>query len=202
MNDADGATVEGGAGEAERRPRRWPVVALGVALLALALVALLWGTAQRRDADDAEARLDRQRDAVLAATGFVEALMSYDHEDLDAQRAAVERFASDRFRDDYAEAFTSDVRDQIVQERASSTVDVDDVWVALDQGDDLTAIVHALSEVSSGGGATAELESYLRLRLVRSRGRWLVDDLTSLGSRDRSAPLTPPEPSGDEPSDG
>lgn len=182
----------GGTGEA-RRTRRWPIMVLALALLGLAAGALLWGVDQRSGADAARAQLDRQRDAVLAATGFVEALMSYDHEDLDAQRAAVERFASDQFRADYTDAFTSEVRDQIIEERATSVVTVDDVWLTVGDGDgddgDANAIVRALSTVSSDGGSTAELESYLRVRLVRLGGRWLVDDLTSLGSRDLSAPL-------------
>ena len=188
--DAVIAEEEGNAGE-ERRTRRWPTVVVGVALLALAAGAVLWGVNQRSDADEIRAQLDRQRSAVLAATGFVEALMSYDHEDLDAQQAAVEQFASDQFRADFTDAFTTEVRDQIVEERATSTVTVDDVWLTVDDGDDVNAIVRALSTVSSDGGAAAELESYLRVQLVRLDGRWLVDDLTSLGSRDLSAPLAP-----------
>lgn len=190
---ADDAPVPAGAGDGAeaRTSRRWPIVAVGIALVVLTAAALFWGASQRRDAEAADAQLGRQRDAVLAATGFVEALMSYDHEDLDAQQAAVERFASDRFRADFTDAFTTEVRDQIVEERATSTVTVDDVWVTVDDGDEADAIVRALSTVSSDGGADAELESYLRVRLVRLGGRWLVDELTSLGSRDLSAPLPP-----------
>lgn len=202
--DADaGADTAGEAGAAgqERRRRRWPIVAVGVAL-ALTTGAVLWGMDQRSDADEARAQLDRQRDVVLTATGFVEALMSYDHEDLDAQQAAVERFASDQFRADFTDAFTTEVRDQIVEERATSTVTVDDVWLTVDDGDEVSAIVRARSTVSSDGGATAELESYLRVRLVRLGDRWLVDDLTSLGSRDRSAPLAPPDATVEDQSDG
>ncbi len=193
-SDAD-TVIQGNGGNAgeERRTRRWPIMVLGVALLGLVAAAVLWGANQRSDADEARAQLDRQREAILAATGFVEALMSYDHEDLDAQQAAVERFASDQFRADFADAFTSEVRDQIVEEGATSIVTVDDVWLTVDDSDEVHAIVRALSTVSSDGGATAELESYLRVRLVRLGGRWLVDDLTSLGSRDLSAPLAPPE---------
>lgn len=199
--DAVIADEEGNAGE-ERRTRRWPIVVVGVALLALAAGAVFWGVNQRSDADEIRAQLDRQRDAVLAATGFVEALMSYDHEDLDTQQAAVERFASDKFRADFTDAFTSEVRDQIVEERATSTVTVDDVWLTIDDGDEVNAIVRALSTVSSDGGATAELESYLRVQLVRLDGRWLVDDLTSLGSRDLSAPLAPSDATVEDESDG
>lgn len=209
MNDIDDATAadalvpdEGGDAGEEPRTRRWPIVVLGVALLALAAGAVLWGVNQRSDADEARAQLDRQRDAVLAATGFVEALMSYDHGDLDAQQAAVERFASDQFRADFTDAFTSEVRDQIVEERATSIVTVDHVWLTVDDGDEVNAIVRALSTVSSDGGATAELESYLRVQLVRLDGRWLVDDLTSLGSRDLSAPLAPSDSAVADPSDG
>ncbi|MCO8126258.1 hypothetical protein NHL50_03455 [Acidimicrobiia bacterium EGI L10123] len=194
---------DGDAGE-ERRMRRWPIVVLGAALLALAAGAVLWGVNERSDTDEARSQLGRQRDAVLAATGFVEALMSYDHDDLDAQQAAVERFASDQFRADFTDAFTSEVRDQIVEEQATSVVTVEDVWLTVEDGDgeEVSAIVHALSTVSSDGGATADLESYLRVRLVRLDGRWLVDDLTSLGSRDLSAPLAPPDSTAEDRSDG
>ncbi len=205
MNETTSDAVipdQGGDAGEERRTRRWPIVVLGVALLALAAGAVLWGVNERSDAAEARAQLGGQRDAVLAATGFVEALMSYDHEDLDAQQAAVERFASDQFRADFTDAFTSEVRDQIVEEQATSIVAVDDVWLTVDDGDEVNAIVRALSTVSSDGGATAELESYLRVRLVRLDDRWLVDDLTSLGSRDLSAPLAPPDATGEDQSDG
>ncbi len=140
---------------------------------------------------------------MLVATGFVEALMSYDHQDLDAQQAAVERFATDKFRSEYTDAFTKDVRSQIVSEEATSSVTVDGVYASTDDGDERTAIVHALSEVSSGGGATAQLESYLRVRLVRLGDRWKVDDLTSLGTRDLSPPLENPDAAAeDAPADG
>ena len=181
-----------GDGHVGVRGRRSPVIIGVLVLVAVTAGAVVWGLSQRGAADDAEAQLARQRDAVLVAGGFVEALMSYDHEDLGTQQAAVEGFATTRFRDEYDEAFTSDVRDQIIAERASSTVTVEDVFLAIDEGDDVTAIVHARSMVKSDGGASAELESYLRVRLLRSDGTWRVDDLTSLGSQDLSAPLVDP----------
>ena len=183
----------------ERRARRWPALAGGLALVGVAVAAVAWGMVQRDDAAEAQDRLDRQRDAVLVASGFVEALMSYDFEDLDAQQAAVEQFATDEFLADFSDAFSNEVQDQIVAEQASATVTVEDVFVTMDEGDELRVVVHATSDVSSEGGATAELESYLRVRLVRLDGRWQVDDLTSLGSRDLSAPLPPAEtPEGEE----
>lgn len=190
----DGEELGAGSEVIETPPtrRRWTVLLAGMLLVVLAIGALLWGNAQRGDAADTQQRLDRQREAVLVATGFVEALMSYDHQDLDAQQEAVERFATEEFRTDFADAFSNEVRDQIIAEQASSTVTVEGVWLTIDDGDEASAIVHALSEVSSEGGAAAELESYLRVRLVRLGNRWEVDDLTSLGSRDVSAPLAPP----------
>ena len=124
--------------------------------------------------------------------------MSYDHENLDAQQTAVERFATDKFRKEYADAFTGDVRDQIVTEAATSSVTVEDVYVTVDDGDQITAIVHALSKVTSGGGATADLESYLSVQLVRLGGDWKVDDLVSLGTRDLSAPIEQPGSGSDQ----
>ncbi len=44
----------------------------------------------------------------------------------------------------------------------------------------------AQSEVTSARGATASVESFLRVRLLFVDDRWQVDDLTSLGSRDRT----------------
>ncbi|WP_436794714.1 hypothetical protein [Actinospongicola halichondriae] len=192
MNDIE-VTVEAERGPSSTTRRRWPTTVVAVLLVAAAVGAIVWGSAQRDDAAERQAMIDRQRDAVLVASGFVEALMSYEHEDLDAQQSAVESFATEQFRADFVDAFTTDVRDQIVAEKASSTVTVDDVYVTTDDGDELGVIVHALSEVSSEGGATAELESYLRVRLVRLDDRWKVDDLTSLGSRDLSSPLAPPD---------
>lgn len=182
------------------RRRRWPMVA-AVALVGVAAVLGVWGATQRSDAEESGRRLDDQREAVLVASGFVEALLSYDHEDLDAQQAAVERYATEQFRAEYTDAFTSDVRDQIVSEQASSTVTVQDAWLSVDGGDEVSAVVHAISSVSSAGGATAELESYLRVGLVRIGGRWQVNDLTSLGSRDLDAPMTSTGAEGGGPED-
>lgn len=193
MRDDVEQTADPASDDTVPRPRRWPVIVGGLALVGLAAAAVAWGVAQRGDAVDAQRQLDRERSAVLVASGFVEALMSYDFEDLDRQQAAVEQFATDEFRADFSDAFSDEVRDEIVAEEASATVGIEGVYVDVGGGEELSVIVHAISDVASGGGATAELESYLRVRLVRLGGRWLVDDLTSLGSRDLSAPLPQPD---------
>jgi Mce-associated membrane protein len=178
--------------------RRWPAVAAAALVLVALVGAVGWGAQQRSDAASARETLDRQRDGVLVASGFVEALLSYDHRELDTQQAAVERFATERFRTEYTEAFTAEVRDQIVAEQATSTVVVEGTWLTVDDGDEASAVVHAVSTVSSVAGASADLESYLRVRLVRLDDEWLVDDLTSLGSRDLGAPLPTPTAPGEE----
>lgn len=181
--------------EASQRPprRKWPLFAIGLVLALVTGAAVVWGIQQRDDADQSRAVVIRQREAALAATGFVETLMSYDHEDLDTQQRAVEELATDDFRAEYADAFTADVREQIIDQEASSTVTVQDVFVTIDDDDELTAIVVAVSDVTSAIGASAEIESFLRIRLVRLEDMWKVDDLTSLGSRDRSVPLPAPD---------
>lgn len=181
--------------EASQRPprRKWPLFAIGLVLALVTGAAVVWGIQQRDDADQSRAVVIRQREAALAATGFVETLMSYDHEDLDTQQRAVEELATDDFRAEYADAFTADVREQIIDQEASSTVTVQDVFVTIDDDDELTAIVVAVSDVTSAIGASAEIESFLRIRLVRLEDMWKVDDLTSLGSRDRSVPLPTPD---------
>lgn len=181
--------------EASQRPprRKWPLFAIGLVLALVTGTAVVWGIQQRDDADQSRAVVIRQREAALAATGFVETLMSYDHEDLDTQQRAVEELATDDFRAEYADAFTADVREQIIDQEASSTVTVQDVFVTIDDDDELTAIVVAVSDVTSAIGASAEIESFLRIRLVRLEDMWKVDDLTSLGSRDRSVPLPAPD---------
>lgn len=181
--------------EASQRPprRKWPLFAIGLVLALVTGTAVVWGIQQRDDADQSRAVVIRQREAALAATGFVETLMSYDHEDLDTQQRAVEELATDDFRAEYADAFTADVREQIIDQEASSTVTVQDVFVTIDDDDELTAIVVAVSDVTSAIGASAEIESFLRIRLVRLEDMWKVDDLTSLGSRDRSVPLPTPD---------
>jgi Mce-associated membrane protein len=186
---------------ADQRPaRRWVVVSLVALLLAVTVGAVIWGADQRSDATELRNDRDRQREAALAASGFVEELLTYDHEDLDVQQAAVERLATEEFLTEYLEAFTGEVREQILAEQASSTVTVQDVFVTSGGADEVRAIVHARSEVSSGGGASAELESYLQVTLVRVGDGWRVDELTSLGSRDLSPPLQGPAgaDSGDE----
>jgi Mce-associated membrane protein len=171
--------------------RRWPALAVAALVVVAVVGAVAWGLQQRSDATSARGALDRQRDAVLVASGFVEALLSYDHRDLGAQQTAVEPFATEQFRTEYVEAFTTEVREQILAEEATSTVTVEDTWLTVDGGDEASAVVHAVSTVSSTAGGSADLESYLRVRLVRLDDEWLVDDLTSLGSRDLGTPLPP-----------
>jgi Mce-associated membrane protein len=197
--EEDPDQLQGKAGGRVARP--WVAVSIAVLLLAATVAALAWGAAQRSDASAMRDDRDRERAAALTASQFVEELLTYDHEDLDAQQAAVERFATEKFLTDYLDAFTSEVQEQILAEQASSTVSVQEVFVTPGGGDELRAIVHARSEVSSGGGASAELESYLQVTLVRLGDRWRVDELTSLGSRDLS-PATRTGANAEEETDG
>lgn len=189
MNDEVSDQVDDVMASGERNRGRRLIAAAVVVGCLVSAAAVGWGLTQRNHADDLRVELGRRRAAVLVASGFVEALMGYDFEDLDAQQDAVERFATEQFRVDYDDAFSNEVRDQIVAEEARSTVTVEDVWVSVDDSDELSAIVHARSAVESAGGASADLESYLRVRLVWLDDRWQVDDLVSLGSRDLTGPL-------------
>lgn len=172
-----------------RRRNVLPAAVLVVAALAAVAGVGAWGLAQRERADDAVATLARTQDAALVAGSFVDALLTYDFEDLDAQAAAIERSATSRFVAEFRTAFSDQLIDAITAEQTTSDAEVRDVFTTSDSADTMRAIVAVDSTVRSTTGASVVLESVLELRLVHLDGEWLVDEVASRGSRD----VTPEE---------
>lgn len=185
----DGVPVDGLVDEpADRRGRRgvspvWRVAA--VVLVLLSGVAVGAWLSERGRADDAEATVESSVAAQTAASTFVQKLLTYDFDALDEQRDAVSELSTDRFRDEFLAAFTDDLRAAIEQEEASSSATVIDVFQTPDGDGRARAVVHVESELVSGQGVETSLESYLLVTLIERDGRWLVDEMVSLGSREQ-----------------
>lgn len=181
---ADGGPGTVASSRLTSQPWRTPWQAIFSLLLVVVLASITFALRTDQRADDAEAELDDRREAALAASVFVETLLTYDFGELDQQQAAVAALATDRFQQEYESAFSDELAEAIQAEEASSSASVRDVFVSVDGADTVRAIVVVDSEISSRQGASAELESYLEVTMVRRGGVWLVDQLTSLGSRD------------------
>lgn len=183
--DGDSGT-DADAGEMSPRTGVSPVWRMvAVVLVLLSGVAFGGWLSERGRADDAEATVESSVAAQTAASTFVQKLLTYDFDALEEQREAVSELSTERFRDEFLAAFTDDLRAAIEQEEASSSATVIDVFQTSDGDGRARAVVHVESQLVSGQGADTSLESYLLVTLVEREGRWLVDEMTSLGSREQ-----------------
>ena len=162
-----------------------------LAIGAIAAAGALWSSRA-----DLQADIDRQDDIASVAGRFAEVLLTYDHEDLDASRAAVRDLATADFADEYVSAFDAGLGGQIESLEATSTSTIREVFVSRAAGDTARAIVIADSEIQSSAGSRATVGTYLDITLIRLDGRWQVDDVTSVanaGSRLTPVPGSPAE---------
>lgn len=165
------APDESGPSPARRRsPGLLAAVAAAVVLgLAAAVLAVL--LAQEEDPSEEV----RER-----AGEFGEVLVTYDHEDPEAHRAAVVERSTASFASEYEAAFEQGLGQLIVDLEASSQGFVKDVYVtAVDRGQALAIVV---LDVESDGtaGPRRLFDVYVRLTMIEVDGSWLVDDVTDL----------------------
>lgn len=197
---AEGGTVaegeSGSAGKTAGAARRLSAKAPGWALTARALVvlalaaavttaALQWHRADRLD----QREHTRQQVADLAGR-FGQALLSYDHNNLDAARKRVLGMAATDFGKTYDVAFTGGLQDAITKLRADATASVRTVYVSAVDGSNAKAIVVMDSEVKSTAGTRRVLGSYLEMELVQQNGRWRVNAVNSIGAVNESLTKT------------
>lgn len=182
VGDADGHDVTRVAGSDEpsdpaRRSRPLLVTALVVALLVLLVVGTLgWQLVAHR----AEVADRQQRAEVTAA--FTEALLAYDHRDLDAALDRVAAVSTGSFAAEHRQRFDAGLADAIVDAEAVATADVTTVLLQVDpEGATATAVERtratATAEVTvaTADGSTTST-STLQLALVRTADGWRVDD--------------------------
>ncbi|MEW2355549.1 hypothetical protein [Spirillospora sp. NPDC029432] len=165
------------------RSRARLLQAAGVLVLAASVVTagLQW-----KAADDA-ARREADRTAVRDRAGrFGQALLSYDHTNLQAARTKVLSLASDDFAKTYDVAFTGGLEGVITKLKATATATVRDVYLEDVDEASAKAVVVMDSEVRSTAGTRRVLGSYLDMRLARQGGRWRITEVTSIGAVNES----------------
>ncbi|MFI0354804.1 hypothetical protein [Actinomadura sp. 9N407] len=162
----------------------------GTALKAIGVLALAASVAtaglQWRAADEAAQR-EADRKAVQERAGqFGQALLSYDHTNLQAARNKVLSLASDDFAKTYDVAFTGGLEGVITKLKATATATVRSVYLSQVDGASAKAVVVMDSEVRSSAGTRRVLGSYLDMRLARQGGGWRITEVTSIGAVNES----------------
>lgn len=123
---------------------------------------------------------DPSEEVRATAGGFGEVLVTYDHQDPDAHRAAVVERSTASFASEYEAAFEQGLGQLIVDLEASSQGFLKDVYVTeVDRGQALAIVV---LDVESDGtaGPRRLFDVYVRLTMIEVDGEWLVDDVTDL----------------------
>ncbi|GAA4063486.1 hypothetical protein [Actinomadura miaoliensis] len=182
--------TEAGGDEARAdssRSRRPSGATLARATVLVALVASVVTAGLQWYQADQAAQREADRRAVRARAGeFGQALLSYDHRNLQAARNRVLSLASDDFAKTYDAAFTGGLESVIARLKADATATVRTVYLGDIEGSTARAIVVMDSEVRSSAGTRRVLGSHLDMRLTRTGERWRVTEVTSIGAADET----------------
>ncbi|GLZ14360.1 hypothetical protein Acsp04_45950 [Actinomadura sp. NBRC 104425] len=182
---AEGDADEGRASSSRSRRLSWAALAKAAVLVALAASVVTAGLQWYR-ADQAAQREAERRAVRARASEFGQALLSYDHRNLQAARNRVLSMASDDFAKTYDAAFTGGLESVITRLKADATATVRTVYLGDIEGSTARAIVVMDSEVHSSAGTRRVLGSYLDMRLTRTGKRWRVTEVTSIGAADET----------------
>lgn len=134
----------------------------------------------------AEDATDRDRDVTIVARTFVEAFLTYDYQSMDEDVAALKKFATGKFAEDF-ETFEVEITTLAQTQKAVSTGDVRRVGVGAitDVGAtvDVAATKSETYGVARDGGSASEptkgdYHLYFHITLDRVGERWLVADVT------------------------
>ena len=181
-HETDGATAVPAAEVKHRRPVPMLVLALlGVLAAALAGVATYLGV----QAERTEAYAEALEQAPQAAERSAAAILSYDHESLEADRDAAARFMTADYRDEYVKTFDALVVDNAEETEAVVQADVRASAAMSRTGDrDDPDRISVLLFVNQTTESTAHEEPSLALNRVRFDmaqvdGSWRVDHITS-----------------------
>jgi Mce-associated membrane protein len=160
----------------------WPVVALLGVLAALAVGAAAYLTVE---AQDTRGYLDAVERAPAAAESAAAAVLSYDHESLEADRDAAAKFLTPAYRDDYIETFDKLVIDSATETKATVEAEVL-ASSAMAAGGERSAdrvpvllFVNQATTSSASSGEPSVALNRVRMDMVNVDGVWLVDQITS-----------------------
>ena len=171
----------------------------GAALVLLALVAATVTAAlQWREAGRLSQEAGTRQQVAARAAEFGQALLAYEHTDLDGSRTRIRQLTAADFGRSYEAAFDG-LAAVIGKYEADATATVRDTYVNEIEGDRAKALVVLDSEVRSTAGTRRVLGSKLMLELVREKGQWRVSGLASLEADNESMTKPDGTPASPEP---
>lgn len=155
----------------DRQPRWRPWLPWAVALIAAAVA--LYATVQWRDLADREAARD---DVAAASAAFLTSLMTWDAGDgLDDTRTALRDAGTDDFQSEVEDLFGGSLGDALEEAGASSSGDVQDLFVQRIDGDQALVFAVVIQQVEPGDGDPQVTARSARIALIRTGEGWLVD---------------------------
>lgn len=178
-------TTSGATAPTPDRPRRgvpWPVLAVLGVLTALAVAGAAYLTVEAQDARGYLEAVDRAPDAAESAAA---AVLSYDHESLDADRDAAAKFLTPDYREDYVQTFDKLVRDSATETKATVEAEVLASSAMVAGGEQeadrvpVLLFVNQTTTSSANSGEPSVALNRVRMDMVQVDGVWLVDGITS-----------------------
>jgi Mce-associated membrane protein len=152
------------------------VVLALLAAVTVALAALVTSRASSNNAVDGA-----PGDVVGAATSGVATVLSYDYRHLDADFAHAQGLLTPKFRKQYDDTTAKGVRPLAAKYKAISSADVSAAGVVEATDTRAIVLVFVNQTVTNSQLSAPRLDrSRIRVSLVRSNGRWLIDKLTTL----------------------
>jgi Mce-associated membrane protein len=180
--ESEPLTLDPGGRAYARRDRdttplpRWLLVPVAVAVLAT-LVLLGLAVKDWREADDLAAAADASQSVRAAVTDKVEALLSYQYDTFDQDRATAEKSMTSSFRAEYAPT-VSEIRDRATQQKRSQEAQVAAVSVISATPDTVKTLVFVNTMSSTEGSKRQRLmQNRVEVTMVKQGDQWLIDEL-------------------------
>jgi Mce-associated membrane protein len=175
-----------------RRPRPLAAVLGVLGVPATVVVALVVAAAVGLaayfvvEAEQAEAYQEALDRAPAAAENAALAVLSYDHETLEADRDAAAKFLSPGYRPDYVETFDKLVSDSATETKATVEAEVlasSAMNTGSEDDPDRVPVLLFVNQTTTSAATSADQPSValnrVRFDMVRRDGTWLVDGITS-----------------------
>ncbi len=162
----------------------WPLVAgLGVVALVLVVVAAVlglgvWDLGAVREHDRVT---EASRTAPAAAERAAATILSFDYTSLAADKSAAEHYMTPNYKKQYGATFDKLVVPNAGHVRAKVQADVKASGVSHADPDRVNVLlyVNQTTKSTANGGEPQLAQNRVMLKMVRSGGGWLVDDITS-----------------------
>jgi Mce-associated membrane protein len=177
------AVVAEPVGRPDRRLVVRPVLVLAAALVLVSGVALV----EWRQQHDLAAERATRIEVAARSSEFGEALLSYDFHQPQQAKQRVLRLTTGDFARYYTNAFDNGGLGGVITNlQATATATVRAVYVGDVNGNLASSIVVVDSEITSKAGVRKVTGSHLEANLIRTDGRWLISEVTSIGATDET----------------